>query len=532
MSDKLYLSDGACIEPLVSEWYAWPFMIAPAQAGLTMRNHLMRILESFTQAPDLHREAAKNPAMKGGPFMDFDGSVAQVEGLIQRMRTRDKPLLDLAAAIETFGTALQAGADGGSITPWYDKLPKELSGLVELGYDINNVPSMRLIEGLIYKSEYFDRSRQSLMFSHGHADERSFVLSTPRLAAEDEPVANIAFDSPLVDRLAAFRTDGGLSGHVDDILDHVDRPADRDRLRGLFHREAPPQHAERNFRGDGVRVRYFGHATVLFETAEVAVLTDAVVSYPVRTGIDRYTHHDLPDHIDYVLLTHTHQDHVSIETLLQLRSRIGTIVVPPSNGQIQDPSLKAMLNAIGFRNVVELAEMDTIDIPGVGQIIGAPFLGEHGDLHVMSKIGFYIDLKGKRFLCVADSNNVQPEIYDRFNKAVGGVDYLFMGMECEGAPMSWLYGPLLRKKMERKHDQARRLNGSDFEGAYRLVESVSPEEVFVYAMGQEPWLTYLSSIVYTPQSKPIIESDKLVKKCQEVGIGAERLFGQKALLAA
>lgn len=37
---------------------------------------------------------------------------------------------------------------------------------------------------------------------------------------------------------------------------------------------------------------------------------------------------DLPERIDYVVLTHNHADHVLIETLLALRFRVDTIVMP------------------------------------------------------------------------------------------------------------------------------------------------------------------------------------------------------------
>jgi hypothetical protein len=49
-------------------------------------------------------------------------------------------------------------------------------------------------------------------------------------------------------------------------------------------------------------------------------------------------------------------------------------------------------------------------------------------------------------------------------------------------------------------------------------------------MGQEPWLTYLTSIQYTDQSRPIVDSNKLVAECRKNGLTSERLFGQKEIL--
>jgi hypothetical protein len=62
-----------------------------------------------------------------------------------------------------------------------------------------------------------------------------------------------------------------------------------------------------------------------------------------------------------------------------------------------------------------------------------------------------------------------------------------------------------------------------------IVERLRPGQVYVYAMGQEPWLTYLTSIVYTEESRPIVESNSLVAECRERGIVSERLFGSKEI---
>jgi hypothetical protein len=49
-------------------------------------------------------------------------------------------------------------------------------------------------------------------------------------------------------------------------------------------------------------------------------------------------------------------------------------------------------------------------------------------------------------------------------------------------------------------------------------------------MGQEPWLNYIMSIKYTAESRPMIESNRLIQACQERGVIAERLFGEKEIL--
>jgi hypothetical protein len=48
-------------------------------------------------------------------------------------------------------------------------------------------------------------------------------------------------------------------------------------------------------------------------------------------------------------------------------------------------------------------------------------------------------------------------------------------------------------------------------------------------MGQEPWLGYIMSLKYSSVSRPIVESDRLVRECLGQGVCAERLFGEKEI---
>src|SRR5262249_27830214 len=155
------------------------------------------------------------------------------------------------------------------------------------------------------------------------------------------------------------------------------------------------------------------------------------------------------------------------------------------------PSLKLIMRVTGFSSVEEIDELESIEIAD-GTITALPFLGEHADLNIRAKMAYLVNLKGKSVLMAADSNNLEPELYRRVHDLFGSIETLFLGMECDGAPMSWLYGPLLTQPLPRKNDQSRRLNGSNYEKAMSIVELLKPKEVYVYAMGQEPWLTFLT----------------------------------------
>jgi hypothetical protein len=141
-----------------------------------------------------------------------------------------------------------------------------------------------------------------------------------------------------------------------------------------------------------------------------------------------------------------------------------------------------------------------------------------------------VSIGSHSLLFAADSCNLEPRLYEHLHRELGDVDALFLGMECDGAPLSWLYGPLLTQRVERTMDESRRLAGSNFEQAKSIVDLFNCKEVYVYAMGQEPWLNYIMSIKYTDASRPIIDSNRLLEACRQKGIIAERLFGEKETL--
>lgn len=526
MDKKFYLKPNVLAEPLVNQWYAWPSLISPATAALYVTNSQLKIMQSFISAPQIHVAALKNPAMRGGPFINCDATkVPEIKSLMERTVREQPELLELAAALEALNNMLVTEAQGGSLEPLYERVPEILKGYVELVYDLNNYPAVRLIEGLLYRSSFYKESSQSIAFALCETDERPFVLSTPILEREGRLHRRVPFRSASLDELFRMKSQPQSLGYAREILDV--RGSEAELCDSLFTEDE--QRRTARYTGDSVRVRFFGHACILIETRDTSILIDPLISYEIPGGISRYTYHDLPDTIDYILITHDHQDHCFFETLLQLRHKVRHIIVPKNNGgSLADPSLKLMLQNIGFSQVREIDEIESIAIAG-GTITGLPFLGEHADLNIRSKLGHLIVLNGKSVLCAADSNNLEPKLYEHVHDWIGDVDVLFVGMECEGGPLSWLYGPLMPKPLARKFDQSRRLNGSDYGKGIEIVKRLNPKQVYVYAMGQEPWLTFLTSIQYTDQSRPIVEANRLVEDCRRLNIKSERLYVQKEI---
>ena len=62
------------------------------------------------------------------------------------------------------------------------------------------IASFRLIEPLLYKSQFYDASLQSLMLSEISGDDRPFVLSTPRFDNKDTVQLQIPFASEQLTR--------------------------------------------------------------------------------------------------------------------------------------------------------------------------------------------------------------------------------------------------------------------------------------------------------------------------------------------
>jgi len=523
-----YLRSDVVMEPLFNQWYAWSFLISPITAAMVSANLHMRLMKSYLDDPDLHISASQDPNLRGGPFMGYTGPVENVRAALTQMQRDAADVLELARSIKELDKIIQTCASGFSLEPLYQEIPILLKGMVELVYDTHDHASIRFVEPLFYGSSFYRRDLQSVSLRTSSGDERPFVFSTPRIDGEGEVRLRAPFADADFDRIFAMRSAPGSQQDISELEDRFALSEDQRSLFRTFFTSATPLLGEdREYRGNGVRVRYFAHASVLIETAGVTVMLDPIVSYRIEGGVARYTYEDLPDRIDYVILTHGHQDHVMLETLLQIRGRVRTVVVPAnSGGSIQDPSLRLMLQAVGFQDVVELSEFQTLPI-AEGSITPLPFFGEHADLDIRSKAAFRVELAGITFLSVVDSKNLDPFLYQRLSEHIGRVDVLFLGMECDGAPMSWLYGPLFTQTVDRRKDQDRRLNGCDFTRARAIVDSFDPKETYVYAMGLEPWLSFIGTIPYDESLRPVQQAKELVSYCKSKRITSELLYGSK-----
>jgi len=525
---RWYLKEEVYFEPLFNQWYAWPYLIQPATAARHTANTHLRIMKAFVNNYRMHILANKERDLAGAEYLDCrEDQVPIIKGMVQELEKNCEPLLKLSQAINELEDLLRNHTSGESIEPLYAAVPVPLKGLVELFMDGNHNASYRFIEPLLYRSGYFKRELQSLSFGLlSRVERRPFVFSTPRLPDENHVQVAMDFNHSKVDALFAAR-EIPLSDREHEALT-ADMPTKGNvALTDLFTQEAPKfRHVPVE---TGVRVSYLGHAGFMLESPWLTILVDPVIpSRGEQDGQQLISFSELPPRIDYICLTHSHQNHVNIETLLQLRYKTDKVLVPKNNGGgLFDPSLKLMLQNLNF-DVMEAEDLEEFRVTG-GKIVAIPFLGEHGDLHIRSKTAWYFELHGRKFFFGADSSNLENGLYGKLSTWYKDFDIFAVGMECVGAPYTWLYGALTTRTVTKNIKNSRRLNGSDFERAFPMVLAFNPKRVFVYALGREPWYKYFCGLEYDNDSKQIVESGKMLEACRSKGIDAECMYGKKTI---
>jgi L-ascorbate metabolism protein UlaG (beta-lactamase superfamily) len=525
LNETLYLKPDVRVQALVNSFTAWLHTLAPVPAAMNLARRQLPMLESYLKQPDVHAAAVANPRMKGGYFVDISNTrLEEVRDLRDRIAREEEPRLELSAAVEAAEDLLREQATGHDLTPLYGRLPEALRGVVELVYDLNHAPGMRFLEPALYRGDARREARQSIDLSLDDGSEPPFILSTPRLPAPGHLQLPLPLSHGAIDELFALHDKPRPFDQICESL-QIGTEADARQL-GTLLTEQPSRSADRHIDSGG-RIRYLGHACLLLQTPDIAIVVDPLISSHHAAG-DRYTYADLPDHLDYCLITHGHQDHVVLETLLQIRHRIGTVIVPRNGGgHRQDPSLRLCLQSAGF-TVREVDDYDEIAFDG-GSIVATPFLGEHCDLDIRAKSTYVIRLAGKSVFVGADSSGLDRDHYRRIREHLGPADIAFLGMECDGAPLTWLYSHLFTKPVPRSLSITRKLSGSNAAQALGIVQELGAGQAYVYAMGQEDWLQHIMATSYTPESYQLQQVAEFIDACRTRGIGGEQLLRRKEL---
>jgi L-ascorbate metabolism protein UlaG (beta-lactamase superfamily) len=479
------------------------------------------LLESYLQSPQVHINASSNPELRGGFFVNIEESrIGEVRELLASVKRDRAEMLAFAAAVAEAEELVRSSATGFDLTPLYPKLPSLLSGLVEIAYDTSNQAAVRFIEPLVYESSAYTEDRQSVQLSLENGVERPFILSTPRLSSPDVLDLRIPFRHPGLEELFRSRVHGTTLSRLRELLELDDEQAAA--LSRLLAAK-PDLSADRHI-DSGARIRYFNHACLVMQTPEAAIVTDPWVNADA-SATGRFTYRDLPDYMDLVLITHGHQDHIVLETLLALRGRIGTVVVPrASRGNTADPSLALYISHLGLP-VVEVDDFSEVEFPG-GKVTATPFLGEHADLDIRAKSTYCVELGGRTIFVGADSSGIDLGLYRYIRGHVGPVDMAFLGMECAGAPLTWLYQGLFTKPVTKRMSDSRTLSGSNAEQAAGIMTELGANEAYIYAMGEESWLGHVMATSYNEDSYQLRQVSDFMAWCADHGVKSDHLIGQ------
>lgn len=519
-----YLSPHALAEPLVDRWAAWWMTVAPVPASLHLLHYQLPLLQGYLGAPEFHARAAADPKMSGGAFVGVPPArAAEVKALLERTTATRQQALATARGFEQLQQALLAEAKGQALLPFYARVPEPLRGRVELVYDYTNRPAVRVVEPLTWASPAYQPELQSLQVSTlGQDADRGSWLSTPRLKEPNALEWSLPFRDERLDRFFALDHTPMPMGAIGDLVG-----SDVGAQAALFTTEAPALPAAWN--GPGMRVCYLGHASAMVQWKGATVLVDPVLSpQPAGGGEPRVTFQQLPKQLDYVVITHAHADHFCLETLLRLRHRIGTLVIPRSSGfLVGDVSLALLCRQLGFPRVVELEALQTLPLPD-GEIIAAPFFGEHGDL-AHAKSAWVVRGGTQQVLFAADSACLEPAVYTELRRLVGTIQTVLMNTETEGSPLTFSMEGLFPKSRDRKLERDRLCRGSTSSEGIRLLEAVGAERVYNYAMGLEPWLEHITGHV-DPTSNRMKDSDELIAESLRRGLTAARLRGPTELV--
>jgi L-ascorbate metabolism protein UlaG (beta-lactamase superfamily) len=529
MEPLFSLRKSTVVEPLVNRWSAYSQCISPLTASLYVNHYQTPNLKQYLQSPELAVEACKNPKYRAGRFVNIPVARAkEVEVFLAETEKEYADSIRMAQDVLKFQAQLAAGAAAGlPLAPFYNRVPDSLRGYVELLYDYFTRPGMRVIEPMLYESKHYRPHLQSFrLFSLKNDRARDFIFSTPRLPSAGELDWQVPFNDPRVDALFALDTNPQPLAKIRELLG-VTSAAD-DLLRTLFVEAKEP--APRQYESDHIHVQHFGHACVLIEWNGKTILVDPCFGpTPTDETGRRLSYEDLPAHIDYVLITHNHHDHYSLETLLRIRHRLGCLVVPRSYGlHYGDISLKLLSTKLGFNNVVEVDALDSLPFPG-GRIVAVPFLGEHSDLP-HAKSAYVIEIGKQRMLFAADSDCLDPRQYEHLADILGPVQTVFLGLECVGAPMSWTCGAFFPVKPTMQQDQSRRQHGSDSERGMRMLRALGARRLYVYAMGLEPWYEWLLGLAYTDDAQQIKEMKKILVDARNAGLLEARLLTAKTTI--
>jgi len=138
-----------------------------------------------------------------------------------------------------------------------------------------------------------------------------------------------------------------------------------------------------------------------------------------------------------------------------------------------------------------------------------------------------VQIAGTSAFVGADSSGIDPVLYRYIRNHVGKADLAFLGMECDGAGLTWLYQGILTRPVTKKMSDSRKLSGSNAEQAAAIMTELGADEAYVYAMGEESWQGHVMATTYNEDTYQLKQIDEFLRWCSDRGITAEHLFNKR-----
>lgn len=514
MATNIRFSDATWMFALNSCWPLRPEHVHPILSKLSFRYHDVPWLESvIEQVQRCQEDEDLRRSARIATMLPLLGRLEELQALLKALMIERQSDWQAAGRIVDFEKKFMQQATGGSLSALYQELPEELQGAVELAYDSHNNPSLRLYEKLLYDDSRYDFSHHSFRFFPRPSDLEYLPAYLPN--PETEIVLRVPFDDARMDRIFSLDLEPRPRGEVMELFGLKSNMGPG--LAQLFTDQ--PIRKPEPWTGARPRIRYLGHAGVLVEWRGIAILVDPLIPSG-SAGEPRYSFSDLPARIDYVLITHGHDDHYELSSLLRLRHRVGCLLVPRATGLLWDYSLKSMSQRIGFEHIVEFDAFESLTPCLDMEFVSVPFHGEHGELF-SAKTCWLVRAGTERMLFAADSNTFDARTYESVRSITGDIQTVFIGTCCSGQSVE-KYSPLLFGWFERGQQtvaleekfRTRLTDGADAAGAWSVVQALGAKRVYIYALGWEPWL-----VGYLGPRKELFftEARKVVERAYQSG---------------